>query len=70
MTDQNERKRANPQEYMPDAETVARELATARSMDDFFGKEGIFAKLFATTIEQMLEAELTEHLGYQRSQFV
>jgi len=65
MTDQNERKRANPQEYMPDAETVARELATAQSMDDFFGKEGIFAKLFATTIEQMLDAELTEHLGYE-----
>lgn len=50
---------------MPSAEIVARELATAKSMDDFFGKEGIFARLFAKTMEQMLEAELTEHLGYE-----
>jgi transposase-like protein len=35
-------------------------------MDDFFGREGIFAKLFAHTLEQMLEAELGEHLGYER----
>ena len=61
-----ERKRANPQDYMPDAETVARELGKAQSMDDFFGKEGIFAKLFANTLEQMLEEELTEHLGYEK----
>jgi len=50
---------------MPGAEEVARELATAKSMDDFFGKEGIFARLFARTLEQMLEVEMTEHLGYE-----
>jgi len=50
---------------MPGAGEVARELATAKSMDDFFGKEGIFARLFAKTLEQLLEAELTEHLGYE-----
>ena len=50
---------------MPSAERVARELAKAKSMDDFFGKEGILARLFAQTLEQMLEAELTEHLGYE-----
>lgn len=50
---------------MPSAERVQRELATATSIEDFFGKEGIFARLFATTIEQMLEAELTSHLGYE-----
>jgi putative transposase len=55
----------NIQEIMPGAEEVQRELATAKSMDDFFGKEGIFARLFASTIEQMLEAELSEHLGYE-----
>jgi hypothetical protein len=38
---------------MPGAGEVARELATAKSMDDFFGKEGIFARLFAKTLEQM-----------------
>jgi len=53
------------QEIMPGAEEVQRELATAKSMDDFFGKEGIFARLFSHTIEQMLEAELSEHLGYE-----
>jgi len=57
--------RPNIQEFMPGAEEVQRELATAKSMDDFFGKEGIFSRLFAHTIEQMLEAELSEHLGYE-----
>jgi putative transposase len=50
---------------MPGADEVQRELASAKTMDDFFGKEGIFARLFASTLEQMLEAELTEHLGYE-----
>jgi len=50
---------------MPSAEEVERELASAQSVDDFFGKEGIFARLFARTLEQMLEAELTAQLGYE-----
>lgn len=53
------------QEIMPSAEEVQRELAKAKSMDDFFGKEGIFARLFANTIETMLETELSEELGYE-----
>ena len=65
MTQRKSHKRANPQDYMPDAESVAAELAKAESMDDFFGKEGIFAKLFANTLEQMMDAELSEHLGYE-----
>ena len=65
MTQEPNRKRANPQEHMPNAERVAEELAKAESMDDFFGAEGIFAKLFADTIEQMLEEELTDQLGYE-----
>ena len=48
---------------MPSVERVQQELANAKSLDDFFGKEGIFARLFADTLEQMLEAELTAHLG-------
>jgi len=51
---------------LPSAERIQQELASATSVDDFFGKDGIFARLFATTIEQMLEAELTAHLGYER----
>ena len=55
----------NLQEVMPSTEEVQRELAKAKSMDDFFGKEGIFARLFAHTIEELLETELSEHLGYE-----
>jgi transposase-like protein len=53
------------QEIMPSAEEVQKELSKAKSMDDFFGKEGIFARLFANTIETMLETELSEELGYE-----
>jgi putative transposase len=53
------------QEIMPSAEEVQKELSTAKSMDDFFGKEGIFARLFSSTLEQMLEAELSEKLEYE-----
>jgi putative transposase len=49
---------------MPSVERVQQELASAKSLDDFFGKEGIFSRLFADTLEQMLEVELTAHLGY------
>jgi transposase-like protein len=41
-------------------------LASAQSSDDFYGKDGIFARLFSETIEQMLEAELIDELGYDR----
>ncbi len=55
----------SPQESMPSTEEVQAELAKVQSMDDFFGKDGVFARLFATTMEQMLEGELSEHLGYE-----
>jgi transposase-like protein len=51
---------------MPSAEEVARELGKATSIDDFYGKDGIFARLFSKTIEEMLEAELSAELGYER----
>lgn len=50
---------------LPSTERVQKEVAKAKSMDDFFGREGIFARLFAETMEQMLEAELSDHLGYE-----
>src|SRR5690242_3706957 len=49
---------------LPALEVIQRELASAKSVEDFFGKQGIFARLFAHTVEQLLEAEMTEHLGY------
>ena len=61
-----ERENRNFREHMPSAERVAGLLAQVESMDDFFGKDGVFAQLFADTLETMLEGELTEHLGYER----
>ncbi len=55
-----------PAATLPSMERIQQELASATSVDDFFGNEGIFARLFATTLEQMLDAELTAHLGYDR----
>jgi hypothetical protein len=54
------------QPQFPSLETIQQELSTAKSIDDFFGKQGIFARLFASTLETMLEAELSEHLGYEK----
>ena len=51
---------------LPSTEKVQTELAKVESMDDFFGRDGIFARLFSETLEQMLEAELSDHLGYER----
>ena len=51
---------------MPTAEQIAEELAAVQSMDDFFGKEGVFARLFGEALQQMLEGELSAHLGYER----
>lgn len=55
----------NNKNQMPNPEDVARELGKATSIDDFYGKDGIFARLFSDTIEQMMEGELTENLGYE-----
>jgi transposase-like protein len=64
MSDKNNDRRRD--ELMPSAERIAQELGSVESMDDFFGKDGVFARLFAKTMGTMLEAELTEHLGYER----
>ena len=51
---------------LPSLETMQRELGSARSLDDFFGKDGIMARLFGATLTDLMEAELSEHLGYER----
>tara|TARA_Y100000310_G_C20588782_1_gene766858 strand:- start:94 stop:1341 length:1248 start_codon:yes stop_codon:yes gene_type:complete len=66
MTKKKNTRKDEIQQSMPSAEEVQRELAKATSIDDFYGKGGIFSRLFGDTIEQMLEAELTEDLGYDR----
>jgi len=66
MSKQKNPEKKDIQAHMPSAEEVAQELGKATSIDDFYGKDGIFAKLFSKTIEDMLEAELTSELGYER----
>ncbi len=50
---------------MPSAEAAARAFRKASSIDDFYGKDGFFARLFSDTMETMLEAEMTAYLGYE-----
>lgn len=59
-------KQPRQQQHLPSVEAIQNELGRAESIDDFFGKEGIFARLFAGTLEAMLEAELSQELGYER----
>jgi transposase-like protein len=66
MSEKNSKNEKDDQVYMPSAEKVAKELGKATSIDDFYGKDGIFARLFSKTIEEMLEAELSSELGYER----
>jgi transposase-like protein len=54
------------QKHLPSAEEIAQEMVKIQSPDDFFGKDGAFAKLFARTMKEMVEAELTDHLGYEK----
>lgn len=42
------------------------DLSEAKNYEDLMGKDGAIKKLISKTLEQMLEAELTEHLGYER----
>ncbi len=52
--------------HLPGIEEIERELASVETVDDFFGRDGIFARLFADTLEHLMEAELTEQLGYEK----
>ena len=62
----NETQSEKPQVNLPSLERIQQELGSAKSIDDFFGREGIFARLFSSTLEQMMEAELTSQLGYEK----
>src|SRR6266567_3166870 len=62
----NEEQKGPDKIEMPGWEKIQAELSSAKSIDDFFGREGLFARLFSKTLEQMLEAELTGHLGYEK----
>ena len=47
-------------------EQLKADLSNAKTYNDLMGKDGAIKKLIAKTLEQMLESELTEHLGYEK----
>lgn len=47
-------------------EQLKADLSKAKTYEDLMGKNGAIKKLIAGTLEQMLESELTEHLGYEK----
>ena len=57
-------------DYMPDPTEVAKELGKATSVNDFWGKDGIFARMFGKTMEAMMQAEMSDHLGYEKHESV
>jgi len=48
-------------------ELVEELLKAVRTPNDLFGPEGLFVRLKAALMERMLEAELTEHLGFEKN---
>ena len=51
---------------MPSVDAIQRELAEVENIDDFFGRDGVFARLFGETLTQMMQGELAAQLGYER----
>jgi putative transposase len=48
-------------------ELVEELLKAVKNPNDLFGPEGLFHRLKAALMERMLDAELTEHLGFERN---
>ena len=42
------------------------ELAKCQTMDDLCGKNGLLQRLLGNMVEQMLEKEMDEHIGYEK----
>ena len=45
---------------------IDRELSNCKTMHDLCGKNGLLQRLLGGMIEQMLEKEMDEHIGYTR----
>ena len=45
---------------------IKEELASCKTMDDLCGKNGLLQRLLGGMVEQMLEKEMEEHLGYEK----
>ncbi len=48
-------------------EQFKKDLSKAKTYKDLMGKDGAIKKLMKASIESMLEAEMTEHLGYEKN---
>ena len=55
---------------VPSFEQIQNVLSQAKNLDDFFGKNGVVAKLVGPTLEHMMQAELTDHLGYKKHEVI
>ncbi|NLT51754.1 MAG: IS256 family transposase, partial [Ignavibacteria bacterium] len=47
-------------------EQLKADLSKAKTYDDLMGSNGAIKKLIKSSLEAMLESELTEHLGYEK----
>lgn len=46
---------------------LEKDLANAKTYEDLMGKNGAIKKLIKSSLENILETELTEHLGYEKN---
>ncbi len=47
-------------------EQIKVDFTKAKTYEDLMGKDGAIKKLIKSSLETMLESELTEHLGYEK----
>lgn len=47
-------------------EQLQQDLSRAKTYEDLMGKDGAIKKLLKSSLENMLETELTDHLGYEK----
>jgi transposase-like protein len=47
-------------------EQLKADLSKVKNYDKLMGRDGAIKKLLDPSLEQMLESELTEHLGYEK----
>lgn len=68
MTDQTVHQDQEPEEqtYGPDVEAIVEELLKAENLDELLSPEGVLKQVLGQTLEQMLQGEMTEHLGYEK----
>ena len=45
---------------------LKKELANCKTMDDLCGKNGLLQRLLGNMVEQMIDKEMEEHLGYEK----